>query len=154
MKKLGLLLLGTALLLSLGGCVVLDDGTASLTVTLTLDDNFHDMETAHFIVVPVGQDPSFTSGWLATGSFTLAGYYGYGTAMVPDGSGYPTATEASFTDGEAVDIYLILDGDGNFNPAFGYDFSSGDLTGEKTVTITALGDNGISFVEADLIQRL
>ena len=154
MKNLALLFLGIALLLSLGGCVALDDGTAALTVTLTMDDNARDMEDVHFIVVPAGQDPDSTAGWLATGSFTLAGNHGYGTAMVPDGSGHPTAAQASFTDGEAVDIHLVLDADGNFNPAFGFDFSSGDLTGEKSVTVAAPGDNSISFMEADLIQRL
>lgn len=141
------------LLLALGGCIALDD-TAPLTVTLTMDDTAYDAETVYFIVVAEGQDPASPSGWLATGSFTLAGGYGYGTAFVPDGSGHPTATQALFADGERVDIYLVLDTDGNFNPAFGYDWSSGDLTGEKYVTIAAPGDNPVAFVEAELLQRL
>jgi hypothetical protein len=149
-----MLFLAAILPLSLGGCVVLGDGTTSLTVTLTLDDSFYNMGTVHFIVMPADQYPGFPSGWLATGSFTLTDGYGYGTAFVPDGSGYPTATQALFADGEQVDIYLVLDTDGNFNPFFGYGWSSGDLTGEQYITITAPGDNTVNFFETDLIQRL
>lgn len=151
MKKI--LLLAALLLLALGGCVALDDTTAELTVTLTMIDFFYDMETVHFIVVPTGQNPVFPSGWLATGSFTLSGGCGESTACVPDGSGYPTLTRALFADGEQVDIYLVLDTDGNFNPAFGL-YSSSDLTGEQYITINAPGDNRIDFFEADLTQRL
>lgn len=131
-------------------CTETDGETGSpLFVAVSLGDTAQDGSSAYFTIVPAGMSPDYPTNWLGGGYFTISGSSGSAPAMVIDETGSATSNIARFEDGAALDAYILIDTDGDFDPSVGAP-SDGDEIGYLSIAIDALEINTITFSDTNL----